>query len=380
MLDTLSLGFALGVVALTLCLLFYGSFRRTRSAYSGWWCVALVFFLAGNVAFLFTGTPQQVWADPAGNALLVAGAFSVWAGSRSLRLLPVPRWQLLAVPAVTAAASVLENPASNAWSGALVYLAMMAVGMGLATRELWLLETGSSQVRRSLALSAGVLSAYYLCRWPVFLVEGPDGPDFRVYFSPAVTSVLTIVLLVTVSFSMTALSNEQLINGLNERATRDGLTGLLNRTAFLELAAKEINRLHAAGSVSTVILADLDHFKALNDGHGHAAGDAAIQAFAAACQASVRGTDLVGRYGGEEFIILLPGANPETAGIIAALISRRLAAAQAPGGVPFPTVSYGIASSTIAGAEPGRMIAAADTALYQAKALGRNRVVSAGPP
>jgi len=177
-LDTPSLGFALGVVTFTLCLLFHGSFRRTGSAYSGWWCVALVFFLAGNVAFLLTGTPQQLWADPAGNALLVAGAFSVWAGSRSLRLLPAPRWQLLAAPAVTAVASALENPASNPWSGALVYLAMMAVGMGLATRELWLLKAGSSQVRRSLALAAGALAAYYLCRWPVFLVEGPEGPDF----------------------------------------------------------------------------------------------------------------------------------------------------------------------------------------------------------
>ncbi len=369
----------MGVVALTLCLLFFGSFRRTRSAYSGWWCLALVFFLAGNVALLLTGTSQQAWADPAGNALLVAGAFSVWAGSRSLRLLPVPRWQLLAAPAVTAVASLLENPASNAWSGALVYLALMALGMGLATRELWLLNPGESQVRRSLALAAGVLAGYYFLRWPVFLIEGPDGPAFRTYLSPAVTSVLTIVLLVTVSFSMTALSNEQLINGLNERATRDGLTGLLNRTAFLELAAKEVTRLHTTGSVSTVILADLDHFKALNDGHGHAAGDAAIRAFAAACQASVRNTDLVGRYGGEEFIILLPGANPESARIIAALISRRLAATEPPAGIPFPTVSYGIAPSTTRGPDLDRMIAAADDALYQAKALGRNRVVCADP-
>ncbi|WP_347898377.1 GGDEF domain-containing protein [Arthrobacter sp. CC3] len=301
------------------------------------------------------------------------------AGSRSLRLLPTPRWELIAAPLVTAVASLLENPAANAWSGGAVYLAMMAIGMALATWELWLLKPSDSETHRALALAAGILAIYYLCRFVVYLREGPDGPNFATYFSPAVTSVLTIVLLVTVSFSVTALSNEQLINGLNERATRDGLTGLLNRTAFMELAAKEIHRVHAAGSVSTVILADLDHFKALNDGHGHAAGDAAIQAFAAACRASVRDTDFVGRYGGEEFIILPPGAGPESARIIATLISRRMAQAQTPAGVTFPTVSYGAAPSTIADPDLGRMIAEADTALYRAKALGRNRVVCSDP-
>jgi diguanylate cyclase (GGDEF)-like protein len=189
--------------------------------------------------------------------------------------------------------------------------------------------------------------------------------------------VVTIVLLVTVSFSMTALSNEQLINGLNERATRDGLTGLLNRTAFMELATQEMSRLHSAGSISTLILADLDHFKALNDSHGHAAGDTAIQAFAAACQASVRHTDLVGRYGGEEFTILLPGADLESAEIIANEISRRFASAEAPDGVTFPTVSYGIAPSALANADVAHMILAADKAMYEAKALGRNRAVCA---
>ncbi len=76
---------------------------------------------------------------------------------------------------------------------------------------------------------------------------------------------------------MTALSNEQLINRLDERASRDGLTGLLNRTTFMEQAAREVRRLHNTGSLSTVILADLDNFKAVNDDQGHAAGDAAIR-------------------------------------------------------------------------------------------------------
>lgn len=379
LLDALSVEFSLSVVALLLCVLFFGSFRQTRSRYSGWWCVSLGCLLAGNLAYLLTGTPQQLWVVPLGNSLVVAGAFCVWAGSRSLRVLPIPRWQLLAAPLVTAVASVLENPASNEWSGGAVYLAMMALGMGLATRELWLVKPIGSWVNRSLSLAAGVLAAYFLCRWVVYLAEGPDGPVFRTFFSPTVTSVLTLMLLVTVSYSMTALSNEQLINALSERANRDGLTGLLNRRAFMELASREVRRLDSGGSASTLVMADLDQFKTLNDTYGHTAGDAAIQAFSAACTGSVRTIDLVGRYGGEEFVILLSGAEQETGQIVAAEISRVLATAPTPPGVVFPTVSYGVVASTDTGADLALMIEAADAALYEAKAQGRNRVVTANP-
>ena len=375
-LDTVTLRVALGVVTLTLFLLFYSSFRRTRSRYSGWWSLALLFFLTGNLALLLHGTPHQAWANPAGNVLLVTGAFSVWAGSRSLRLLGTPRWLFLAGPAFTAVASLLDSPASNTWSGGLAYLGMMTVGIALASRELWLLKPGASQVHRTIAVAAGFMAAYYLCRWVVYLADGPLGPVFRTYFNPAMTSLITLVLLVSVSYSMTALSNEQLINGLSERATRDGLTGLLNRSAFMELATEEVYRLKATGSAGALILADLDHFKALNDLHGHTAGDAAIKAFASACAASVRSTDLVARYGGEEFIILLPGANQESAKIIAGAISRRLMDTDT--GLALPTVSYGVAVSTSAHADLAGMISTADAALYEAKALGRNRVVCVG--
>ncbi|MEZ2388025.1 diguanylate cyclase [bacterium RCC_150] len=378
-LDVSSLKLTLGVVALTLSVLFYGSYRRTGSAYSGWWCLTLALLMAGNIAYLLTGTSQQVWADPLGNALLVAGAFSVWAGSRSLRLKPTPAWLLLSGPVVTAIASALENPASNAWSGGLVYLLLMAAGMALAARELALLKPADSRVHQPLALAAGILAVYYLARASVYVMEGPNGPEFTSYFSSAFTSMLTIVMLVTVSFSMTALINEELISSLKDRASRDGLTGLLNRATFMEQAGREVKRLHASGSVSTVVIADLDNFKAVNDAYGHAAGDAAIQAFADACRASVRHTDLAGRYGGEEFILLLPGADQENAWIIAETINRRLGSAQPPEGVRFPTVSYGIATSATATAELAAMIAAADHALYKAKSLGRNRIVTAGP-
>ena len=86
MLDVATLRVALAVVDLTLLLLFYFiTFRRTRSTYSGWWCLALLLFLSGNAAYLMDGTPHQVWTNPLGNVLLVAGAASIWAGARSLR-------------------------------------------------------------------------------------------------------------------------------------------------------------------------------------------------------------------------------------------------------------------------------------------------------
>lgn len=147
------------------------------------------------------------------------------------------------------------------------------------------------------------------------MAEGPRSPVFLAYFGSAVTTLGNMALIVVVSFSMAALSNEQLTRDLSTRATRDGLTGLLNRAEFLRLATAELRRRSRTGTPVSLILADLDHFKTVNDRYGHTAGDSALQSFAAACMDSVRSTDLVGRYGGEEFILLrkvpTPRAGPE---------------------------------------------------------------------
>ncbi len=131
------------------------------------------------------------------------------------------------------------------------------------------------------------------------------------------------------------------------------------------------------GSVGSLVLVDLDHFKSINDEYGHSAGDSAIRAFAAACTGSVRSTDYVGRYGGDEFIILLPGATPPGAENVASQISRRLADMKVPGDIRLPTASYGIASIDPISADLDTLIASADAALYRAKSLGRNRVCRA---
>lgn len=375
-LDTATLRVAFAAMALILALLFYFStFRSTRSPYSAWWCAALLLFLSGSASFLLNGTPQQVWANPLGNVLLVSGAAGVWAGARSLRNLRHNLWLSVALPVLAGAAAALDSPGSNTWAGGGVFLASMAVLIGLASHELWRLEPGYSRVRIPMAIAAGGVAFFYLCRLAVFLIEGPDGPVFATYFGSAVTTMVTMVLLVVVSFSMAGLSTEQQTRALRTVATQDGLTGLLNRGAFLEAAAEELDRSKAANSGGSLILADLDHFKSVNDTFGHAAGDLALQAFAEACGASARSTDLAGRYGGEEFILLLPGAGPKSAEIIAAEISRRLAEQHIPELLRMPTVSYGISIYNAETADLDEVIAAADVALYEAKSQGRNRTV-----
>ena len=373
-LDTTTLRIAFGLMALVLVFLFYFSaYRVTRSPYSGWWCLALLFFLSGSASFLLDGTQHQVWANPLGNVLLVHGGVAVWAGARSLRTVPPPTWAFTGIPLATLVASVLDNPATNTWSGGPVFLGAMSLTIGLASRELWRLEPGYSRVRIPMAAAAGGLSVYYLLRWGAFMLEGPGGQIFESVFGSAVTTLVTMVLLVVVSFSMAALSSEQQTRALRVVASRDDLTGLLNRKAFLDLAAEQLADLSITRGSGALVLADLDHFKSINDTYGHAAGDVALQTFADACTATLRSTDLVGRYGGEEFVLLIPGASAERAEIIAEAISQRLAQAATVGGMEMPTVSYGISTYAGPAADVERLIASADAALYMAKSLGRNR-------
>lgn len=376
-LDAFSARVSLGVVTLTLFVLFSASYAKTKSPYTGWWALALLEFMLGNACFMLNGTGHQVWANPLGNVLVVAGAFSIWAGARTLRDLRAAPWQLLLGPLVTGAASTLENPATNIWSGGAMYLAMITVGVGLAARDLWYFQPTHAQISKAMSIVAWFSAVYFFARFVFFVATGPGSTFFQSFFGAGPLGLVTTVLLVAASFTMTSLSNDQLIRGLRERASRDHLTGLLNRGTFMDLAATELKRLRVSGSGVAVVLADLDHFKAVNDEHGHRAGDAALKAFAEACKASVRSTDLVGRYGGEEFVLFLPGATQKRAENIAQEISRRMATMEVPGGGAFPTVSYGVTSSTPATADLTFMIEVADAALYSAKAQGRNRIVGA---
>ena len=166
-----------------------------------------------------------------------------------------------------------------------------------------------------------------------------------------------------------------------ERQSRvDALTGLANRRQLDERLDLALRRLHRQQSSLALLCMDIDRFKAINDGHGHAAGDAVLQAFARRLRDSVRETDLVARMGGDEFTILIEDAAPGAAETVAAKVLASTAAEIDADGTPLTvSTSIGIAYAR----EPtdaGTLMKAADRALYEAKQRGRNRYeVGAAP-
>ncbi len=156
-------------------------------------------------------------------------------------------------------------------------------------------------------------------------------------------------------------------------ATHDGLTGCLNRGAFLSLVDAECNRARRYRRPVSLLIVDVDRFKEINDTYGHQAGDRALRTLAASLQATVRTTDTVGRIGGDEFAVLLPEADA----VEAAANARRLnVAARRTRGATRLTISVGAATRTGGLDDPAALIARADAALYRAKAAGRDCVVS----
>jgi diguanylate cyclase (GGDEF)-like protein len=162
-------------------------------------------------------------------------------------------------------------------------------------------------------------------------------------------------------------------NQLHALATRDELTGALNRRAILGALDDALQ----AGARPSVALMDLDHFKLVNDSHGHLVGDTALRRFVLAAVRSLRADDRIGRYGGEEFLLLLATSEPATALAIAERV-RRAVSGEAWGDVAAGlhiTVSIGLATSHD-GETAEQLLQRADEALYRAKAEGRDRVVS----
>ena len=217
------------------------------------------------------------------------------------------------------------------------------------------------------------------------LVVPPTTPEATMFWTLSAYFLSMIPIVVLIVLADRALSSwRQREAGIHAISRTDALTGIHNRRSILELLDKEIARTRRHGPPLAVVILDLDHFKSINDTRGHPTGDRVLQHTAAVLQQSMRQCDAIGRYGGEEFLLLLPDTSLEGAKVLAERCRERLAAEVIADdqGQPFNiSGSFGLACNEHC-YELGAtvLIKAADEALYRAKHAGRNRVEGVAPP
>lgn len=205
---------------------------------------------------------------------------------------------------------------------------------------------------------------------------------------PPLTSLFGMVHFESIVFSIgTTTLVLALVKERSEAASKfiasiDSLTGVANRAAFMSSAEKALEHCQHDGVPVSVIMFDLDLFKAVNDSHGHATGDAVIRKFSEVAVSAIRHHDVFGRIGGEEFTMVLPRSNIEAAYVRADSIRLAFAAScrMIPGHQVDATVSGGVSASVNAETTLSILLEQADEALYRAKAAGRNRVMRAVQP
>ena len=352
--------------------------QRIRLAMSGLAALLMVFCLvvmnSVAAAGLASTSEVRVWT-----ACSVLGLIAVYAAIRSgwSRRFKDPALtlaQILYAITCCAAAFVIAGPARGVTLPILAIILMFGI-FGLTTRQM-----------------LGVL-VYSLVAFGVAsgVVAARDEPDYPTVVAAAYVGMVVVVLLSSTFLTTRVQSTRehlrrqkaelaQALEQIRQLATHDDLTGLLNRRAMLDRMQLEQRRSLRSGSPLLIAQLDIDHFKAVNDTHGHAAGDLVLQSFADTVRRNVRDTDVLARWGGEEFVLLLCDTPASDAVALMERLRQAVQAMQVPvaqGGQPITvTVSIGLARHTPADPLAGTL-ERADRALYAAKAGGRNRVVPA---
>ncbi|RAI40704.1 GGDEF domain-containing protein [Rhodoplanes roseus] len=353
--------------------------RQERIRALAWWGAA---YLLGGFSVALWSIEGSGLPLPQGlpNALLYLACGLIWSAARVFHGRAV-LWVAMSAGAfawlLASAFPALMEPASHRVIGSSVIIASYAF---LTAFELWR-ERRKALIQRWPALFVPLLHGL------VFLAPVPLAsmmPDENGLFSLAtgwfaVFALEAILYVVGTAFIVMTLSKDQVLRLQRTAASTDPLTGLFNRRAFFEgapqLAAAQTRKREPLAAM----VFDLDHFKAINDRHGHFVGDEVLKLFAAVIGSTLRATDLVARFGGEEFVVLLPGGVDE-----AAIAAERVRNAFEEAGRQVGTHAIGATVSVgVAAGDPSTdvsvMLMEADAALYRAKALGRNRVVRALP-
>jgi diguanylate cyclase (GGDEF)-like protein len=312
-----------------------------------------------------------------GNAAICLGT-ALYAQALCLLLqVPAPRWLMPAQPAIWLALLLMLdwplNQRTAVMSG--VYAALIWPSVLVIARHGWRAERSL----RTVAITMGLAGLVQLVRvWHAWTHPQDYGDLMQASLGQGLTFLLAFMSLLGAGFGFVLAVFERVANQMEELATHDGLTGCWNRVTTDALLEHELRRAQRSATPVAFVLLDLDHFKQVNDRHGHRTGDAVLRAFAETVRARLRSSDVFGRTGGEEFGLVLPGTDAVGALWLVEAVRRAIEAMAVPGADGRPmavTVSAGVAVADPQVPLSGdRLYGQADQALYEAKRAGRNRV------
>jgi diguanylate cyclase (GGDEF)-like protein len=342
-----------------------------------WWGLA---YLIGGLSGLIWRLGEAVsppLPSSVPNVLLFVAVGMVWSAARIFHGRPV-LWGSMCFGAVAWLASCWSPAFTESAASRLVISSMIVAGYTFLTAtELW--RERRKAVRRQWPTIFVPILHGMVFLFPVALAALSQSGGGMLSLGTgwvAVYAIEVVLYVVGAAFVVLVLAKDRTVRYYKQAAATDPLTDLLNRRGFFEACGELMANRRLTKQPVSVLAFDLDHFKKINDTHGHHTGDATLHLFASIAKKTLRADDAIGRLGGEEFVALLP-ANLAEASIAAERVRKAFEKASAlPGDHATATVSIGI-SCGLPSANIDDLIARADVALYRAKASGRNRVEAA---
>jgi diguanylate cyclase (GGDEF)-like protein len=342
-----------------------------------WWGVG---YMAGGASFALLaarGHIPNVLSIELANVLLLLAYGFLFEGARAFHGRETPVTIFLIAPLIWLTAMRIPAIAVDVNLRIIVVSSMQCVLVALMAYEFWHHRAEALMSRWStiviLCVHAAVLAGRMIA---VLVTPVLSEQEFLVHRGFALMAFGTVLYTITFAFLLLSMTKERSELRHKIAALIDPLTGLANRRAFMSDAEAIIARRGARREPIALLLADLDHFKKINDAFGHPAGDRVLKLFAAALTRSIDADDLVGRIGGEEFAILLAGKSEVAAFDVAERVRSAFAddAGETEGHAIGATVSIGVAATRAGAPDLVALLGRADKALYRAKAKGRNRV------